>query len=117
MNDLNPLELTLLNGLVQKYPTLKSHLDLLKVSNRKSTGTGMLVTFEYTNSEIEFDEINALFSNEENIEIKKLKKGLNYVIDITMGRIETLEFSTYEENWDGVFGEYKLVDKIEYPEK
>lgn len=117
MTELNPIELTLLTGLIEKYPTFKAHLDILKVSSRKSTGTGLLVTFEYENSELEWDETNALFSNEENIEIKKLKKGLNYVIDITMGKIETLEFSTYDEKWDGVIGDYKLVDKISYPEK
>ena len=117
MNELNTLELTLLKGLVEKYPALKSHLDVLKVASRKNTATGLIVTFEYENSEIEFGEINALFSNEENIEIKKLKKGLNYVIDITMGRIETLELSTYEEKWDGVIGEFKLVENINPPIK
>ena len=117
MLELNALEITLLNGLIEKYPSLKSHIDYLKVSIRKSTGIGVIVEFEYVNSEIEFPEINALFSNGENIEIKKLKKGLSYVIDITAGRIEYLEFSTYEENWDGVFGEYKIHDKIDYDAK
>lgn len=117
MTELNPIELTLLTGLMAKYPIFKTHLDVLKVSSRKSTGTGLLVTFEYENSELEFDETNALFSNEENIEINKLKKGLNYVIDITMGRIETLEFSTYEEKWDGVIGEFKLIENMNPPIK
>ena len=117
MNELNPIEITLLNGLVEKYPMLKPHLDVLKVSSRKSTGTGLIVTFEYENGELEFDETNALFSNEENIELKKLKKGLNYVIDITMGKIESLEFSTYEEKWDGVIGDFKLVENINPPIK
>ena len=117
MNELNTLEITLLKGLIEKYPMLKPHLDVLKVSNRKSTGTGLIVTFEYENADLEFNETNALFSNEENIEIKKLKKGLNYVIDITMGRIETLELSTYEEKWDGVIGEFKLVENINPPIK
>ncbi len=112
MNELNTLEITLLNGLVEKYPSLKSHIDNLKVSERKSTGTGLIVSFEYVNSEIGNEDINALFSNEENIQIKKLKRGLSYVIDITAGRIEYIEFSTYEEKWDGVFGEYTIVEKI-----
>lgn len=114
MNELNTLEIKLLNSLIKKYPSLKSHIDHLKVSKRINTGTGLLVEFEYDDSEIEFPEINALFSNGENIEIKKLKKGLSYVIDVTGGRIEYLEFSTYEENWDGVFGEYSIHDKIDY---
>lgn len=112
MNELNKLELTLLNGLSVKYPSLKSHIDNLKVAQRKSTGTGLIVTFEYTNSEVELEDINALFNNEENIEIKKLKRGLSYVIDITAGQIEYLEFSTYDEKRDGEFGDYTIVDKL-----
>ena len=117
MNDLNKLELRLLEGLVKKYSRLASHIEFLKEKKKKITGEGMMVSFEYLTSEIEFEEINALFSNGENIEINKLKKGLSYVIDITSGRIEYLEFSTYEEKWDGVFGEYKITDKIDYDAK
>ena len=117
MNEINTLELTLLTGLVEKYPVLKSHLDFLKVSDRKNTATGLIVTFDYEKNDLHFEEINALFSNEENISIPKLKKGLNYVIDITMGRVETLEFSTYEEKWDGVIGEFKLIENMNPPIK
>jgi hypothetical protein len=39
---------------------------------------------------------------------------LSYVIDVTAGRIEYLEFSPFEENWDGIFGEYMINDKIDY---
>lgn len=117
MNKLNALERTLLTGLIEKYPNLQAHVDLLKVASRKSTGTGLIVTFEYDNSDIVLDEISALFSNEENIVLPKLKKGLSYVFDITAGKIEYLEFTTYEEKWDGVIGDYKLVEKTIYPEK
>jgi hypothetical protein len=114
MNELNALEIKLLNGLFEKHPSLKSHIDYIKVSKRKNTSLGLIVSFEYEESDIEFSEINALFSNGEIIEIKKLKKGLSYVIDVTAGRIEYLEFSTFEENWDGIFGEYMINDKIDY---
>ena len=53
------------------------------------------------------------FSNGENIEIENLKQGLSYVIDITDGEIIYLEFITYGENWNGIFGEYKIVEKSE----
>lgn len=111
MEHLNNLESTLLNGLIEKYPALKSHIQFLKVKDRKSTATGMEVNFEYTNAEAEinFDDINALFSGGENIEIKGLKQGLGYVIDVTEGQISHLEFTTYGENWNGKFGDYKIV--------
>ena len=57
----------------------------------------------------EFDDTNALFSNGENIEIKGLKEGLSYVIDVTMGQITSIEFSTYNEKWDGKISEFKIV--------
>lgn len=111
MDQFNDLESTLLNGLVEKYPDLKLHIPFLKVKDRKSTGTGMEVNFEYTNAdgEIHFEEINALFSGGENIQIKGLKQGLSYVIDVSEGRISHLEFSTYGENWNGKLGDYKIV--------
>lgn len=111
MEQLNDLESTLLNGLIRKYPSLESHIPYLKVKKRKITKTGMTVDFEYTNSdeEITFDPVDALFSNGENIEIKSLKQGLGYVIDITEGKISYLEFTTYGESWDGKLGAYKII--------
>ena len=111
MEDLYDLETILLNGLIQKYPTLATHIPLLKVSERHITKTGMTVNFEYTNSaeNVHFEDINALFSGEENIAMKGLKHGLGYVIDVTEGKIIYLEFVTYGETWNGKFGEYKII--------
>lgn len=111
MEELNNLELILLQGLTDKYPQLKSHVPFLKVSNRKLTANGLDVTLEYDNFNNEYDDTNALFSNGENIEIKRLKEGLSYVIDVTAGAITSIEFSTYNEKWDGKFTEYKIVEK------
>lgn len=113
MEQINDLESTLLKGLIEKYTSLKSHLPYLKVIDRKVTKTGMTVNFEYNNSEdeLDFEEINALFSNGENIEIKSLKQGLGYVIDITDGRIVYLELVTYGENWNGKFDDYKIIEE------
>jgi len=36
---------------------------------------------------------------------------LSYVIDVTDGEIMYIEFTTYGENWNGIFGEYKIVEK------
>ena len=111
MEQLNKLESTLLDGLIQKYTSLKSHIPYLIVTERKSTGAGLLVNFDYSSAadDLQFDDINALFSGEENIEIKGLKHGLGYVIDITDGKILYIEFSTYGENWNGKIGDFKIV--------
>ena len=111
MDQLTTLESTLLNNLFEKYPALKSHLSYVKVKNRKITKTGMIVNLEYTNAEEElhFEEINALFSAGENIEIKSLKHGLGYVIDITDGKISYIEFTTYGEKWNGKLDDYKII--------
>jgi hypothetical protein len=113
MKELNELELSLLNGLTEKYPSLKPHIPFLKVAERKMTSTGMSVNFEYTNSEgqLTLEDINALFSNGEIIQVKNLKKGLGYVIDITAGQIEYIEFTTYSESWNGKFDEFKIVSR------
>ena len=110
MDQLTTLETTLLNNLFEKYPTLKIHLPYLKVKDREITKTGMTVNLEYTNAtELDFEEINALFSGGENIEIKSLKQGLSYVIDITDGQILYIELTTYGENWNGKIGDYKII--------
>lgn len=111
MNQLTDLESILLNGLIGKYPSLESHLPFLKVQERKITKIGMTVNFEYVNveEELNFEDINALFSGGENIEVKGLIEGLGYVIDVTNGQIVYLEFTTYGENWNGKFGDYKLI--------
>lgn len=113
MDQLNDLESILLNGLTEKYPSLKSHISYLKVKDREITKVGMTVNLEYTNAEDEFnfEDINALFSGGENIEVKGLKQGLSYVIDVTDGQISYIELTTYGENWNGKLGDYKIVSE------
>lgn len=111
MEELNDLELTLLNGLTTKYPSLKSHIPFLKVVGREITGAGMCVNFEYLDFNGEPEDLNALFSNGEIVEIENLKNGLCYVIDVTGGKIEFIEFVTYGENWNGEFTDFKLVER------
>lgn len=111
MEPLNTLESHLLNLLTEKYPALKSHLPYLKVKDREITKIGMTVNLEYAKAEKEltFEDINALFSGGENIEVKGLKQGLSYVIDVTDGQILYIEFTTYGENWNGKLGDYRIV--------
>lgn len=111
MEQLTNLESNLLNLLTEKYPALKSHLPYLKLKDRQITKTGITLNLEYTNAdeELTFEDINALFSGGENIEVKGLKQGLSYVIDVTDGQILYIEFTTYGENWNGKFGDYKII--------
>lgn len=111
MKELNELELTLLQSLTTKYPQFASHISHLNVAERKLTGIGMNVELAYEDFNDEFDDTNALFSNGENIAVKGLKEGLSYVIDITVGQITSIEFSTYNEKWDGKLTDYKILEK------
>ena len=111
MEKLNELELTLLEALTTKYPQLQSHIPYLKVAERKLTATGLDVNLDYIDFNDEFDDTNALFSNGENIQVKGLREGLSYVIDVTVGQITSIEFSTYNEKWDGKFTDFKIVEK------
>lgn len=110
MEEINELEATLLNGLTEKYPALTSHISHLKVSKRQISGFSLYVYFSYIDFNQEPEMINSLFSNGEKIMIPALKDGLSYVIDVTAGMIEHIEFSTYKEKWDGTFGEYQIVE-------
>ena len=115
MDELTILEKTLLNGLIDKYPPLKAHLPYLKVAKRQQLCFSLYVYFTYVNFNEEPEMINALFSNGEKIVIPQLKEGLSYVIDITAGRIEYLEFSSYKEDWDGKINDYQLVERDANP--
>ncbi len=115
MEELNEIETTLLTGLTNKYPTLLPHIPFLKVKERKKLAFGMSIIFEYVDFDSPREDLNALFSNEENIALKNLKKGLNYVIDVTDGEITSIDFSTYDnENWNGKWDDFKLVPKEKF---
>lgn len=111
MTALNELEIILLNKLFHKYPGLQKHLPFLKVSERVLTKGGMIVHLMYENFNSPLDDINALFSDEENIETSNLKNGLVYVIDVTDGEIKFIELMTYNEPWNGSLDNYKIVKK------
>lgn len=109
METLSQLELTLLQGLTAKHPELLSHIAHLKIVKKQLSGFSLYVYFSYQDFNEEPEMINALFSNGEKIAIPELKEGLSYVIDVTAGMIEHIEFTSYKENWDGVIGDYKIV--------
>lgn len=111
MEKLNPLEITLLNAMVLKYPALESHIPLLKVKTRTNSAEGLVTELIYEENYLTFDEtLNALFSDGKIIAIPELKKGLSYVIDITCGEITGIELNTYEEKWNGKMSTFELVE-------
>ena len=116
MEELNELELTLLEGLVVKHPSLKSHIPHLRVVNRVIHGNGITSELSYVNYNGDFSDINALFSNGEIIDVQNLKKGLGYVIDVTDGQITSIELNTYGEKWNGKYSEYVIVPNEQLPE-
>jgi hypothetical protein len=109
MEELNELELALLERLTVKYPDLTSHIAHLRVNKREKSGFSLYVYFTYQDFHQEPEMINALFSNGDKIALPELREGLSYVIDVTAGMIEHLEFSSYKENWDGKIDEYRIV--------
>jgi len=109
MEELSELETVLLDGLTTKYPSLKSHIPYIKVAKREKVGVGMIVHFEYVNFKEPLEEINALFSTEENIELKNLRNGLSYLIDVTDGEIKYIDFFTSGEEWNGKFVDFKII--------
>lgn len=114
MEELNKLELNLLQGLITKYPSLVSQIGHLKVNKRQLAGFSYYIYLSYQNFAEEPEMINALFSNGEKILIPHLKEGLSYVIDVTAGKIEHIEFSSYKENWDGKIETYEIMGSEQY---
>lgn len=110
MDHLSELELHLLNELTAKYPSLATHIPHLKVEKREATGVGLNVHICYENFTETLEDINALFSNQDKIQLDKLKNGLAYVIDVTDGAITSIEFATYNEKWDGKITKYTIIE-------
>ncbi len=80
MEKLNPLELTLLQGLTIKYPTIGTHLPFLRVKDRVFTGVGMYSNFVYVETDgllLALEINNGAISNNENIEIQGPERGSN----------------------------------------
>ncbi len=110
--EMNPLELEIFKSLISKYPEIGEHVDALRVKNRKVTGVGMYVDFEYKIGSTSIKDLsipNGAISNNENIEIPGLERGLGYELCISDGKILFFEFITYGEAWDGDTSTFKLV--------
>eukprot|EP01132_Coremiostelium_polycephalum_P000256 gene256-337_t len=94
------------------YPTIKSHIPLLRIRSREATDLVMYVNFCYLKStkiipNLEF--LNGSISTNANIEIPELKYRLGYELDITDGLINFIEFISYGEGWNGKIEKFKFA--------
>lgn len=108
MESLNEFEKEVLNRLSDEYEILKEHIPFLIVKNREYTGVGMYVNFSYSKEIERFDIGQASLGTSENINIKGLKYGLVYELDISDGKINFIEFVTCGEAWDGNIEEFSF---------
>lgn len=113
MNTLNPIEMAVLEQVAKKYSSISSHIGFLQVSERKNTGVGMYVNFHYQGNlkNIKLiDPPNASLSSNHTIEVNNLIYGLGFEVDIKNGKINFIEFITYNELWDGSISEFHFVE-------
>lgn len=105
MENLNELELSILNELSFKHPSITCHIPFLRVLNREITGVGMYVNLCYLETTKNIPSIDisvCAISTNESIKVPNLKYGLAYEVNITDDRIDFIEFVTYgNEVWDG----------------
>jgi hypothetical protein len=110
VDSLNDFELSILEKIAEVYPFLKSHIPLIQVKGRKTTGVGMYVDFCYTSINESYEPIPdnyVLLSNEDSqLYMQGLKYGLVYVITVEKGKIAFLELVTYNEEWDGTIKKF-----------
>jgi len=109
MENLNKLEISILERLSERYASIKMHIPYLQILNRENTGVGMYINFGYSKAPIGNLNIpDSSISTNENIDIKGLKYGLGYEVDISNGKINFIELFTYGEEWDGIITEYNF---------
>ena len=113
-DDLNTLEraviMQICKGNNQECPSLEQHVALLQVKSRDNTGVGLYVNFEYIlggSKKVEFNLTDIALSVNKIVELDNLKNGLGFILDISNGRINYLEFFTYgNELWDGSYNTF-----------
>lgn len=95
MEKMNPLELDLLQAIVdenqEKHPYLQAHVAQLNVAKREFDGVKACVYFEYDTDALAKEDSNCLLSASKELHVEGFKELVTYVLDITDGKIETLE--------------------------
>lgn len=108
---MNELEKAILTEIADSYPELKNnlirHYSELQINNRKFTGVGVYINFEYKNTELEPIRKNHLSGKAELI-IPNMEFPVTYEIAFTNGMISFMELISNEEEWNGGFEGFKL---------
>ena len=105
MEKLDEIELKVLEAIINEnktqFPFLVSHLSLLKVKSRESTGLGRYTNFEYI-QEVSYHDVNTALASKNKLYINNLNFELAYEILISNGKILYLEIVTNgNEEWYG----------------
>ncbi len=93
----NSLEL-LLSSSNNGDELLRRQIDSAKVKHRHNTGVGMFVEFDVPDELAVNDKARKILSNLSG-EMPGLRTGFGGVLFIENGKLHTLEFFTYDEQW------------------
>jgi hypothetical protein len=77
---------------------LRQQIDALGVKHRESTVIGLFVEFDVPDELATIEKNRKVFSNLVG-EMNGLKNGFGGVLYVENGKIHTLEFFTYDEDW------------------
>ena len=106
MEDLNSLELALLKDCTFDKPEkffIPDHLPYLKIINRKYTGVGEFILFDYLpGKEILIDpKVRFTSTNEHIFDVDTIKHGIGSIFYVRDSKIVQLEVYTFADAWWG----------------
>jgi hypothetical protein len=88
--------------------SLRKQIGELRVGSRECTGVGMFVHFDVPNKSASSSTVQRRFSNLSG-EAPCLQHGFGGVLFVENGRIDTLEFFTYDEPWPEELESFSLT--------
>jgi hypothetical protein len=98
---MNKIEKAILQEIIrenrEEYQFLANHLPYIYVKDREFTGVGYYTNFQYS-KEFKKNNINTFLSSSKILTVENFEHELNYVLDITDGKINYLEIVTNGED-------------------
>lgn len=113
MNILNTFELDVVKHIAAAYPCLLKHIDHVFVQKREYTGVGLYVHFGYKTEPLELiTPRNTFLSINQVLKVQGLDEDdvIFFVLIITEGKMDFLEFVTTTSSWNGIPVEYRFID-------
>ena len=106
--NLSPLENAILQVFFDEYGNQGFPLPgTIKIRNRENTGAGRYV-YLHSSAEVRCED-GYLDMGGRFIEMEGVPNGLMAVVSIENSRLDQLEISTYEEDWDGEERPWKII--------